>query len=123
MCASVLHAVVIASLELQSCKHNHQQVTEDPVAQTEARRTTSSCPRSEHSNWDFCSPFRARIVALTHCRKGMVVVPNKSFLQGSGKSTLLWKLCRFLSQHCSPWLDWRTVLATEVDLPGIQGSS
>ncbi len=58
-------------------------------------------------------------VALTRCRKGMVIVTNKGFLQGSGKSTLLGKLCRFWSLKREAWLDWRTMLGTEVELPGI----
>lgn len=60
-------------------------------------------------------------VALTRCRKGMIVVTNKNFLQdpGSGKPTLLGKLCHFWSQQREAWLDWRTMLGVEVDLPGI----
>jgi hypothetical protein len=58
-------------------------------------------------------------VALTRSRKGMIVVTNKIFLQRPGKPTLLGKLCHFWSQKREAWLDWRAMLGTEVDLPGI----
>ncbi|KAI0302431.1 AAA domain-containing protein [Multifurca ochricompacta] len=57
-------------------------------------------------------------VALTRCRKGMVVVTNKRFLQGSGKSTLLGKLCRAWSEHGDVWIDWKLMLGKPVGLPG-----
>jgi superfamily I DNA and/or RNA helicase len=59
-------------------------------------------------------------VALTRCRRGLIVVTNKSFLQRSGKSTLLGKLCHSWSLKREAWINWRTMLGTEVDLPGIQ---
>lgn len=58
-------------------------------------------------------------VALTRCRKGMVIVTNKGFLQGLGKSTLLGKLCHVWSLNREAWVDWRIMLGTEVELPGI----
>ena len=58
-------------------------------------------------------------VALTRCKKGMVIVTNRSFLQGSGKSTLLGKLCRAWSGHREVWINWQTMLGMTVDLPGI----
>lgn len=59
-------------------------------------------------------------VALTRCRRGLIVVTNKNFLQSSGKSTLLGKLSHSWSLKREAWLDWRTMLGTEVDLPGIR---
>jgi AAA domain len=60
-------------------------------------------------------------VALTRCRKGMVVVTNKCFLQGAGKSTLLGKLNRTWSQHRDSWIDWKAMLndSEPVELPGV----
>jgi hypothetical protein len=58
-------------------------------------------------------------VALTRCKKGMVIVTSKSFLQESGKSTLLGKLCRAWSDHREVWINWQTMLGKAVDLPGI----
>jgi AAA domain len=60
-------------------------------------------------------------VALTRCRKGMVVVTNKCFLQGVGKSTLLGKLNRAWSQHRDSWIDWKAMLndSEPVELPGV----
>lgn len=58
-------------------------------------------------------------VTLTRCRKGMLIVTNKGFLEGPGKSTLLGELCRVWSLNRETWIDWRTMLGTEVELPGI----
>lgn len=59
-------------------------------------------------------------VALTRCRKGMVVVTDKSFLQGKGKKTLLGKLCLTWSKHHDTcWNDWKAVLNNLVALPGL----
>jgi hypothetical protein len=59
-------------------------------------------------------------VALTRCRKGMVVVTAKSFLERVGKSMLLGKLCRAWSQHHEAcWIDWRAMLNNSVALPGL----
>jgi hypothetical protein len=58
-------------------------------------------------------------VALTRCRKGMVVITNKCFLQEAGVSTLLGKLCRAWSQHRDAWIDWKAVLSNSVALPGL----
>src|SRR5579863_4616159 len=59
-------------------------------------------------------------VALTRCRKGMVVVTSKCFLQGPGRNTLLGQLCRTWSQHRDAWIDWRAVLSDPVALPGLR---
>ena len=59
-------------------------------------------------------------VALTRCRKGMVVVTAKSFLERVGKSMLLGKLCRTWSQrHEACWIDWKAMLNNSVALPGL----
>jgi hypothetical protein len=59
-------------------------------------------------------------VALTRCRKGMVVVTDKSFLQGKGKKTLLGQLCHTWSNHHDAcWNDWNAVLNNTVALPGL----
>ena len=58
-------------------------------------------------------------VALTRCRKGMVVVTNKYFLRGAGSSTLLGHLCDAWSQHGDTWIDWRTILNDSAVLPGL----
>jgi hypothetical protein len=59
-------------------------------------------------------------VALTRCRKGMVVVTDKCFLEKMGKSMLLGKLCRTWSQHHEAcWIDWKAVLNNPVALPGL----
>jgi AAA domain len=59
-------------------------------------------------------------VALTRCRKGMVVVTDKSFLQGKGKKTLLGQLCGTWSKHHGAcWNDRKAVLNDLVALPGL----
>jgi hypothetical protein len=59
-------------------------------------------------------------VALTRCRKGMVVVTNKCFLQREGRSMLLGELCHTWSQrHEACWIDWKAMLNNSVALPGL----
>jgi len=59
-------------------------------------------------------------VAMTRCRKGMVVVTDKSFLQGKGKKTLLGQLGRTWSNHHDAcWIDWKVVLNNAAALPGL----
>lgn len=59
-------------------------------------------------------------VALTRCRKGMVVVTDKSFLQGAGRSTLLGQLCRTWSRHHDAcWIDRNAMLNNSGALPGL----
>ena len=62
-------------------------------------------------------------VALTRCRKGMVVVTDKSFLQGRGEKTLLGQLCSTWSKHHACWSDRNAVLNNSVALPGLPGPS
>jgi hypothetical protein len=58
-------------------------------------------------------------VALTRCRKGMIVVTNKCFLRGAGSKTLLGQLCSTWSQHGDAWIDWKAILNDSVTLPGL----
>jgi hypothetical protein len=63
-------------------------------------------------------------VALTRCRKGMVVVTDKSFLQGAGRSTLLGQLCGAWSRHhAACWIDSRAMLNNSGALPGLPAPS
>ena len=63
-------------------------------------------------------------VALTRCRKGMVVVTSKGFLQNAGKSMLLGKLCHSWTQHrgATSWIDWKAMLNNAIGLPGLPSS-
>jgi hypothetical protein len=65
-------------------------------------------------------------VALTRCRKGMVVVTSKGFLQNAGKGMLLGKLCRTWTQPqhrgSASWIDWKAMLNNAVGLPGLPPS-
>lgn len=59
-------------------------------------------------------------VALTRCRKGMVVVSHKNFLQSAGWNTLLGQLCRTWSRyHDTCWVDWKAMLNNSRALPGL----
>ncbi|KAF8462632.1 AAA domain-containing protein [Russula ochroleuca] len=59
-------------------------------------------------------------VALTRCKKGMVVVTDKCFLEKMGKSMLLGKLCHaWLQHHEACWIDWKAMLNNSVALPGL----
>ena len=59
-------------------------------------------------------------VALTRCRKGMVVVTNKCFLEKAGNSILLGKLCDTWSQHHEAcWIDRKAILNNSAAFPGL----
>jgi len=58
-------------------------------------------------------------VALTRCRKGMIVVTNRCFLRSAGSSTLLGQLCNTWSQHGDAWIDWKAILNDSAMLPGL----
>jgi hypothetical protein len=59
-------------------------------------------------------------VSLTRCKKGMVVVTDKAFLQRAGKRTLLGKLCHTWSRrHDTCWIGWKAMLNKSVALPGL----
>jgi hypothetical protein len=63
-------------------------------------------------------------VALTRCRKGMVVVTDKNFLKGKGKKTLLGQLCSTWSKHHNDcWNDWNDVVNNSAPLPGLPAPS
>ncbi|KIK52415.1 hypothetical protein GYMLUDRAFT_233460 [Collybiopsis luxurians FD-317 M1] len=64
-------------------------------------------------------------VMLTRCRRGMVIVSGRSFLQGVASRTLLGKLCAYWTTQEGPktWVDAGDVLNTRVDLPGAAGKS
>ncbi|KAF9529891.1 AAA domain-containing protein, partial [Crepidotus variabilis] len=61
-------------------------------------------------------------VMLTRCRKGMVIVSNRGFLEGSGGgvSTLLGQLLAHwrLYHDPQPWVNWREVSQGTASLPG-----
>lgn len=59
-------------------------------------------------------------VALSRCRKGMVVVTNKYFLQGAGKYMLIGQLCHAWSRRRNTcWIDWNAMLNNSAVLPGL----
>jgi len=62
-------------------------------------------------------------VALTRCRKGMVVVTHKGFLEGAGWSTLLGQLSLAWSQRSNAWIDWKAMLSNDNKLPGLPAPS
>ena len=58
-------------------------------------------------------------VALTRCRKGMVVVTDRCFLQRTG-NMLLGELSYTWSQHDEAcWIDWKAMLNNSAALPGL----
>lgn len=63
-------------------------------------------------------------VLLTRCRKGLIIVSNKSFLdrKGKGANTLLGKLVKYwqIRYPSYAWIDWRSVAEASVNLPGVQ---
>ena len=64
-------------------------------------------------------------VLLTRCRRGLVVVSGRSFLDtGSGSDTLLgWLVGYWQSKYPQrTWIDWRSVAGASVDLPGAAGT-
>jgi len=58
-------------------------------------------------------------VALTRCKKGMIVVTHKGFLERAGWSTLLGQLSRAWSQRSNAWIDWKAMLSNDSKLPGL----
>jgi len=60
-------------------------------------------------------------VLLTRCRRGLVIVSSRLFLDtGSGSNTLLGRLLAYWQSNYprQTWIDWRSVSAAAVDLPG-----
>jgi hypothetical protein len=61
---------------------------------------------------------------LTRCKKGMVIVSSRAFLEGTGRNILIGKLARFWenkAQGTSIWVDWRHVATQAAHLPGAPG--
>ncbi|KAG6831111.1 hypothetical protein H0H87_006136 [Tephrocybe sp. NHM501043] len=71
----------------------------------------------------FLSSKNRMNVLLTRCRKGLVVVTSRSFMQGGGRHTLL----GYLERHWmgilgnSTWVEWRAISDGTADLPGAPG--
>ena len=85
----------------------------------EADYVILSSVRTQHAG--FLNSQPRMNVALTRCRKGMVVVTNNYFLSGAGRNTLLGKLCHAWSQRSDAWIDWKAMLNDSVALPGLRG--
>jgi hypothetical protein len=62
-------------------------------------------------------------VALTRCKKGMVIVTHEGFLEGAGRNTLLGQLSRALSQCSNAWINWKAMLNNDSKLPGLPAAS
>ncbi len=104
--------ICIDSLRLSSLIRNHRW------SGNEADYVILSSVRTKHAGFLKSQPRMN--VALTRCKKGMVVVTDKSFLQGAGKSTLLGQLCRTWSRHhVSCWIDRKAMLNNSGALPGL----
>ena len=56
---------------------------------------------------------------LSRCRKGLIIVSNKSFLRGGGRRTLLGKLEQewVAKLGNAAWVDWRLVAERKCSLP------
>ncbi|KAF9459528.1 AAA domain-containing protein [Collybia nuda] len=71
----------------------------------------------------FLTSINRMNVMLTRCQAGLVVVTSRSFLHRGGWNTLLGKLARHW-EDCrgdDAWVEWRSVAAEKVDLPGAPG--
>jgi hypothetical protein len=55
---------------------------------------------------------------LTRCKKGMIIVTNKAFVQRDGRRTLLGSLATAWSHDTNAWTTWSAVLNGAADLPG-----
>ncbi|KAG6918475.1 hypothetical protein DXG01_014102 [Tephrocybe rancida] len=72
----------------------------------------------------FLSSINRMNVLLTRCRKGLVIVSNRSFIGGGGYNTLLGRLERHWTQiqgQSGTWVDWRAVSDGTADLPSAPG--
>jgi hypothetical protein len=58
-------------------------------------------------------------VMLTRCKKGMIIVTNKNFLQRDGRCTLLGRLADAWSSDPNAWTTRNAVLNGAADLPGV----
>ena len=85
----------------------------------EADYVIVSVVRSLHSG--FLRSRNRMNVLLTRCRQGLVIVSSRLFLdKGSGSNTLLGRLLAYWQSNYprKTWIDWRSVAAATVDLPG-----
>ncbi|KAJ3754786.1 hypothetical protein EV361DRAFT_778999, partial [Lentinula raphanica] len=59
-------------------------------------------------------------VMLTRCRRGMVVVSSKSFLQRIAQKTLVGQLAAYWTaqEGVNAWVNTQDVMNSRVDLPG-----
>ena len=74
----------------------------------------------------FLTSINRMNVLLTRCRKGLVIVSSRSFLEHCGGSrTLLGDLVNYWRNQCGvdPWVDWRSIANSTADLPGAYGSN
>ncbi|KAG5643663.1 hypothetical protein DXG03_000543, partial [Asterophora parasitica] len=72
----------------------------------------------------FLSSINRMNVLLTRCKKGLVIVTSRSFLQDGGRSTLLGLLDRHWMNTLKgegAWVNWRAVSAGTADMPGAPG--
>lgn len=70
---------------------------------------------------------RERInVMLTRCKKGMVIISNRNFLEdGPGRATMIGRLAsHWKGNHgeSATWVDWRHVAEKRADMPGVRGT-
>lgn len=87
----------------------------------EADYVIVSVVRSSHVG--FLRSCNRMNVLLTRCRKGLVIVSNRGFLEtkGIGSKTLLGKLVTYwrVRYPSHAWIDWRSVADASVNLPGV----
>jgi hypothetical protein len=57
-------------------------------------------------------------VMLTRCKKGMIIVTSRGFLERSGRCTLLGDLAAAWSRDSQAWTTWNEVMNKAADLPG-----
>ncbi|KAG5734510.1 hypothetical protein E4T56_gene5962 [Termitomyces sp. T112] len=81
-----------------------------------------SVVRSETSPGFLSSQNRMNVL-LTRCKRGLVIVTSRSFIETGGRGTLLGDLQRQWMQKRgnSAWVDWRTISEGTADLPGAPG--
>jgi hypothetical protein len=66
----------------------------------------------------FLKSLQRMNVMLTRCKKGMVIVTNRNFIQNGGRNTLLGHLAEHWSYDPAAWTSWNAVMNKAVDLPG-----
>ncbi|KAL6300813.1 hypothetical protein BKA93DRAFT_694435, partial [Sparassis latifolia] len=61
-------------------------------------------------------------VMFSRCKKGMVIVTNRTFLKTSGRGTLIAKLASHWERNYGEqqtWADWTLVAEGRTHMPGI----